>query len=99
MTKCLELTFILDPSRFVSYTFAQYHVSSHIVCYASNHQNNIEMAQGHISLSAFWSTDQSVRAFRRFAFFTCRGYINKRVGEKLPQHSLLLCHCAVEKIY
>jgi hypothetical protein len=51
MTKCLELTFILDPSRFASYTFAQHYVSSHIVCCASNHQNNIEMAQGHISLS------------------------------------------------
>jgi hypothetical protein len=53
MTKCLELTFILDPSR---YTFAQHYVSSHIVCCASNHQNNIEMAQGHISLSIspFW---------------------------------------------
>jgi hypothetical protein len=51
MTKCLELTFILDPSRFASYTFAQRHVSSHIVCCASNHENNIEMAQGHISLS------------------------------------------------
>jgi hypothetical protein len=51
MTKCLELTFIFDPSRFSSYTFAQHHVSSHIVCCASNHQNNIEMAQGHISLS------------------------------------------------
>jgi hypothetical protein len=51
MTKFLELTFILDPSRFSSYTFAQHHVSSHIVCCASNHQNNVEMAQGHISLS------------------------------------------------
>ena len=51
MTKCLELTFILDPSRFSSYTFAQHHVSSHIMCCASYHQNNIEMAQGHISLS------------------------------------------------
>jgi hypothetical protein len=48
MTKCLELTFILDPSR---YTFAQHYVSFHIVCCASNHQNNIEMAQGNISLS------------------------------------------------
>jgi hypothetical protein len=48
MTKCLDLTFILDPSR---YTFAQHFVCSHIVCCASNHQNNIEIAQGHISLS------------------------------------------------
>jgi hypothetical protein len=45
---CLELTFTLDPSR---YSFAQHYVSSHIVCCASNHQNNIEIAQGHISLS------------------------------------------------
>jgi hypothetical protein len=51
MTKCLELIIIFDPSRFSSYTFAQHHVSSHIVWCASNHQNNIEVAQGHISLS------------------------------------------------
>jgi hypothetical protein len=58
MTKCLELTFIFDPSRFSSYTFAQHYVSSHIVCCASNHQNNIEMAQGHISLSgSSWIID------------------------------------------
>jgi hypothetical protein len=48
MTKYLELTFILDPSR---YTFAQHYISSHIACCTSNHQNNIEMAQGYISLS------------------------------------------------
>jgi hypothetical protein len=48
MTKCLELTFILDSSI---YSFSQHFVSSHIVCCASNHQSNIEMAQGHISLS------------------------------------------------
>jgi hypothetical protein len=35
----------------LQYTLAQHHVSSHIVCCAFNHQNNIEMAQGHISLS------------------------------------------------
>jgi hypothetical protein len=28
-----------------------HHVSLNIMCCASNHQNNIEMAQGHISLS------------------------------------------------
>jgi hypothetical protein len=57
MTKCLELTFIIDPSRFASYKFAQHHVSCHIVCCEFNHQNNIEMDQGHISLSLtlkFW---------------------------------------------
>jgi hypothetical protein len=27
------------------------------------------------------------------------GYINRRVGEKLPQHSLLLHRCAVENLY
>jgi hypothetical protein len=48
MTKCLEFTFILDSSR---YSFAQHFVSSHIVCCASNHLNNIEMAREHISLS------------------------------------------------
>jgi hypothetical protein len=56
MTKCLELTLTLDSSRFASYTFAQHHVSSHIVCCASNHQNNIEMAQGHISISVTTAT-------------------------------------------
>jgi hypothetical protein len=48
LNKCLELTFTLDPSR---YSFAQHYVSSHIVCCASNHQNNIEIAQGHNFLS------------------------------------------------
>jgi hypothetical protein len=28
-----------------------------------------------------------------------RGYINRRVGEKLPHHSLLLRRCAAKKLY
>jgi hypothetical protein len=39
-----------------------HHVSLNIICFAFNHQNNIEMAQGHISLSPL---RQGLRLFGR----------------------------------
>jgi hypothetical protein len=46
----LVLHLVLFGVQFASYTFAQHHVISNIMCCASNHENNIDMAQWHISL-------------------------------------------------
>jgi hypothetical protein len=45
---------------------------------------------------AEWSTVQRVQADWRFAF-PLQHYINRRVGEELPQHSLPLHCCAIKK--
>jgi hypothetical protein len=50
--KPLTLPWFPSPKMIVSWEYlCSTFVSSHLVCCASNHQNNIKIAQGHISLS------------------------------------------------